>query len=83
MDVFGLPNDQVKRTGQAARTATDVHGSRNALKTENPPLGRVRLNRLLGIVLSLPSADVRPCNSFNEHSGVITYFLDDRSNGNH
>ena len=45
------PNDQVKPTGQAARTTTDDQRSRRPSLAENPPLGRVGLNHLLGICL--------------------------------
>ncbi len=46
------PNEQVKPHGQVARTTTDDQRSRKLLQAENPPLVRVGLNRLLGILLS-------------------------------
>jgi len=46
------PNDQGKRTGQAARETTGDQRSQRPSQTETPPLGRVRLNRLLGILWS-------------------------------
>src|SRR5207249_1625841 len=43
--------DQGKPTGQAARTTTDDQRSRTASKAKNPPLVRVGLTVLLGLLL--------------------------------
>ncbi len=45
-----LPNAKGKPTGQAARTTTDNQRSRDASKIETPPLVRVGLTRLLGLL---------------------------------
>jgi len=59
------PNDQVKPHGQAARTTTDDQRSHKPSQAETPPLVRVGLNRLFGILFVFMSFDL--FSIFNQH----------------